>query len=445
MKKNNRLILIICVLLFAFSSISVMAASGSSSMSVSSESLSVGDTLSVTVSINTATPTDAVQGILDYNSSILQCTSHGNTGSVAIVLGDANSPAFTSDSITFTFTAISAGSSPLQFHSAAYTETDPPFALVDISGCSTSVTVASNETNTNTGEPEYEYTPETEEEPKEEEKPEEVFTTIDGVQYKIWQDYEGVELPNGFGPYIFEYNNKQCEGAVDGSGRVRIAYLENTKTGDKGFYIFFNDEFKPFIHVNAVAASYTLYPLEEGVKVPVIFDQQVDNFRGGTLPVWKSSDARLEGRILMYATAPNGERCFYLYDESTATVQKFIQINYEDPVIEEKPEEPQEPIDKAQTLYAKIIEDKEIFTIVAVLAAFALSLLIACIFLFSVRRSKRANKEKFEKKMGRKQARFERKQNRRKKDNLSQTAEFTIETENFDEMTEEASAEENQE
>ena len=444
MRKINKLISVICLLLVFLGSITVSAASGSSSMSVSSGQLSVGDTLSVTVSISTATATDAVQGVLSYNSSVLQCTSHGNTGSISIVLGDANSPAFTSNSVTFSFTAIAAGSSPLQFHSAVYTEADPPFGLVDITGCSTNVTVTAVETNTNTSEPVYEnestQTTESQSSAEEEKEPEEVeiFTTINGVKYKIWQDYEGVELPDGFGPYIFEYNNQQCEGAVDGSGRIRIAYLENTSTGEKGFYIYFNEQFMPFIHVNAVASSYVLYPLEEGITVPEIFDIKEDNFRGGTLPVWKSSDERLEGIILMYATAPNGDRGFYLYDESTATVQRFIQVNYEGVEEEEVIEEPKDQVaDKAQGLYAKIIEDKEIFTIIAVLAALAFALLIACIFLFSVRRSKRANKEKFEKKMDRKKARFEKRANKYMSSNAPEQGEITIETENFDNLIDE--------
>lgn len=441
MKRKILACLVVVIMALAMS-VNVFATSGSSSMSLSSSSLNVGDTLTVTISVSSDGTLFGLDGGITYNSSVLQFLS-GNSangsGGYVTIAEVADSEDQTSMSFTCTFKAISEGDSGISFSAATY---DHEMTEFSTSGCGANVTVASANTNTNSSEPEYEYEPETEEEPEEEKPEEEIFATIDGVQYKIWQDYEGVELPDGFGPYIFEYENKQSMGAVDGSGRVRIAYLENTKTGDKGFYIFFNDQFIPFIHVNAVAASYTLYPLEEGVKVPVIFDQQVDNFRSGTLPVWKSSDSRLEGTILMYATAPNGDRGFYLYDEATATVQRFIQINYEDPVEVEEPTEPEEIVaDKAQSLYAKIIEDKQIFTIVAVLAALSVSLLIACIFLFSVRRSKRANKEKFEKKMDRKHARFEKKQNRKNKDNPSQTAEFTIETENFDEMVEEEKTE----
>ncbi len=443
MKRKISICLIVAVIALLLS-MNVFAASGSSSMSVSSSSLSVGDTLTVNINVSVSDGyIFGLDGSLSYNSSVLKFVSgdsaSGSGGNVNIV-NVASSETETSMSFTLNFTAIGSGDSGLSFSADTY---DPNMASFSTSGCGTTVTVAESASSyVPDDEPEYEYEAETET-PEEEEKPEEeIFATIDGVKYKIWQDYEGVELPNGFGPYIFEYNNKQSEGAVDGSGRVRIAYLENTKTGEKGFYIYFNEQFMPFIHVNDIASSYVIYPLEEGVKVPKIFDVQVDGFRGGTLPVWKSSDARLEGRILMYATAPNGDRGFYLYDEASATVQRFIQINYEDPVELEEPTNPDEIVaDKAQTLYAKIIEDKEIFTIIAILAAFAFSLLIACIFLFSVRRSKRADKEKFEKKMDRKHKRFEKKQSKRNKGNLTQTSEFVIETENFDEMTEEKTEE----
>ncbi len=443
MKRTKFSVCIITILAMLLCSLNVFAASGSSSISVSSSSLEVGDTLTVTVSVSAPDNIFGLEGALSYNSSVLEFISGdsaGGGGGTVSIINVADSEDQDSMSFTLSFEAISHGSSGLSFSAlSTYTSDLEEFST---SGCSTNITVKKSSAPVVDDSPEYEedYTPEenTEKPEEDEKKPEEeIFATIGGVKYKIWQDYEGVELPDGFGPYIFEYNNLQSMGAVDGSGRIRIAYLENTETNEKGFYIYTNEQFIPYVSVKAVATPYVLYPLEEGVKVPAVFDIEEKNFRGGSLPVWRSSDERLEGFVLMYATSAGGERCFYLYEERTATVTRFIQMNFEDPVIEEVPADP-EPMDKAQSLYAKIIEDKEIFTIIAVLAAFAVSLLIACIFLFSVRRSKRVNKEKFQKKMEKKKAKFDKRNQKLNSSNPPEASEITIETENFDEMVESA-------
>ncbi len=452
--KRKVSVVVITVLVLMLGCMSVSAASGDSTLYVSSSSLEVGDSLTVTVTVSASKGyIFGLEGSLSYNPDVLKFISgdsaNGSGGTVFIV-NVADSEKQESMSFDIEFEAISNGDSDLAFStSSTYT---PDLEEFSTSGCSTSISVSKpappqepEEPEDEPEEPAEEPEDEPEEEPVDEpevpeEEPEEVpeekiIANIDGVEYKIWQDYEGVELPNGYGPYFFNYKAHQSLGAVDGSGRIVLAYLENVKTKEKGFFVYANETFVPYVPVKAVASSYVLYPLDEGVKIPVIFDEKIDNYRKGSLPVWASSDPRLEGIVLIYATGPNGVKGLYLYEEETATVQKFIQINYEDPV-QNEPVAPQEPIDKAQSLYARILEDKDIFTIVAVLSALVFALIIACIFAITSKKVTKVDKKKFEKKMGKKQARFEKRANRKNKPQKVEE-EFTIETENFDEMTEE--------
>jgi len=440
--KNKKLVfsfILIIAMLLAF--IPVSASSGSSSISVSASSLSVGDTLSVTVTVSGSNLATFV-GNLSYNSSVLQYVSSSgggtNSGGSVGIFGDSGNEAASSLSDTVIFKAIANGSSGL---SVSFSEVlDWDVNDVSVSGASTNISVSGTTATPRVDGDDYEEEYEEETETKKtEEKVEEIKVTINGEDYIMLQDLEGVELPNGYGPYIFTYKDKECNGAVDSTGKIIIAYMKHATKEKSGFFVFdsYDEQFVPYTPVKATAATYVLYRLEKDVKVPSIFDIEVDNFGTGGIPAWESSDKRLENYVLFYGISPNGEKGFYMYDKQTASVQKFLAVNFEEveetiaPVETDKDDFSKTP----QSLYAKVLDDKEIFTLVALISAFAFALLIALILCIFFKKNKRINKEKFDKKMSKKQSRIEKKAEKYMQSGDAPKSEIEIDTENFDEMT----------
>lgn len=436
------------IVVMLLSLIPVSAASGSSYISVSSSSVNVGDTLTVTVTVS-ADNIFGFQGSLSYNSSVIQFvssdTANGSSGNLTI-LADTESEGQSSTSSTIIFRAIAEGNSAISFSVIeASTWDDGPDSDISVSGASTSVTVSGStatprvEGDTYDDE-DYEY--DEAEEKEEEKKVEDVKVTINGVEYTMLQDLEGVELPDGYGPYVFTYNEKEYTGAVDSTGRIIIAYMKNEVAEKSGFFVFdeYDEQFAPYVPVKASAANYVLYRLEKDVKVPSIFDIEVDNFGTGGIPAWESSDKRLENYVLFYGISPSGEKGFYIYDKETSAVQKFLAINFEEPEEVETVEEVEEEdfSQASQSLYRKIVSDPEIFTIVAIISALAVALLIALILCIFFKKNKRVNKEKFDKKMSRKQKRIEKKTGKYVQSGEAPKADIEIDTENFDEMTDTA-------
>ncbi len=437
-KRVTAALLIIAAMLVLV--IPASAASGSAYISVSVGNPSIGDSITVYISVSSDGYIFGFEGDLSYNSSVLQydggSDSSGGGGNAHFVVA-ADSESETSIGTSISFKAIAAGDSGLSVTiSGAY---DPNINAISVSGTSASVTVAGGSSGTSESEREPERHEESQEESKEEEKKPEVTVEINKVKYRIWDDLEGVELPDGYGPHVFNYNDTECLGAIESGSSTIIAYLENVETKKSSFFVFNTHDgtFLPFAPVKSMASTYVQYPLSDGLTVPEIFDIEVDNFGTAGIPAWESSDSRLANLVLFYGTDAKGIKGFYLYDKDNGSVSRFMYMNF---LPEEKPEENDEPeteptvTDAAQSLYAKILEDQRIFIIIAVLAALSIGLLIALICSIAFKKVSRVDKEKFRKKMEKKKNRVTKRAEKYMSGGDTETPELEIETENFDEI-----------
>ncbi len=125
------------ILLVSVCSVGVFAA-GTTSIAFSSNSLNVGDKLTVTVKFSAPETMYAVEGVLNYDSSVLKFEegedSNSSTAGSVIIAGSANG---TSKSVKITFSAITAGSSLISLSSPKYVSENE----VNMEGCGASVSV----------------------------------------------------------------------------------------------------------------------------------------------------------------------------------------------------------------------------------------------------------------------------------------------------------------
>ncbi len=137
MTKVLTVVLTVAILLVSVFTVGVFA-KGSTSVAFSSNSLSVGDKLTVTVKFSAPETMYAVEGILNYDSSVLKFeegedSNSSNAGSV-IIAGSANGK---SKSVKITFSAIASGSSIISLSSPKYVSENE----VNMEGCGASVSV----------------------------------------------------------------------------------------------------------------------------------------------------------------------------------------------------------------------------------------------------------------------------------------------------------------
>ncbi|MBQ9978101.1 MAG: cadherin-like beta sandwich domain-containing protein [Clostridia bacterium] len=140
MKKTAKLltvVLSVAILLTSVFAIGAFAA-GSTSVAFSSNSLSVGEKLTVTVKFSAPETMYAIEGMLNYDSSVLKFEegedSNSSTAGSVIIAGSANGK---SKSVKITFSAIAAGSSTISLSSPKYVSENE----VKMEGCGASISV----------------------------------------------------------------------------------------------------------------------------------------------------------------------------------------------------------------------------------------------------------------------------------------------------------------
>lgn len=137
MVKALTVFLSVLILLTSVFAIGAFAA-GSTSVAFSSNSLNVGEKLTVTVKFSAPETMYAVEGVLNYDSSVLKFEegedSNSSTAGSVIIAGSANGK---SKSVKITFSAIASGSSTISLSSPKYVSENE----VNMDGCSASVSV----------------------------------------------------------------------------------------------------------------------------------------------------------------------------------------------------------------------------------------------------------------------------------------------------------------
>ena len=137
MTKALTVVLTAAILLVSVFTVGVFA-KGSTSIAFSSNSLNVGDKLTVTVKFSAPETMYAVEGVLNYDSSVLKFESgedsNSSTPGSVIIAGSANGQA---KSVKVNFSAIAAGSSVISLSSPKYVSENE----VNMEGCGASISV----------------------------------------------------------------------------------------------------------------------------------------------------------------------------------------------------------------------------------------------------------------------------------------------------------------
>ena len=412
MQKKWISLLAACALLIGL--FTVPASAASTSISFSSSSVTVGSTVTVTATFSGGDQTlGAVDAYLTYDPGVLQFVSgnsaSGGAGSVSIVgFGDGSAKTL---SYAITFKAIGAGSSAISLgvnQLLSFGDGEGGEAVLPASGSSATLTVVSNTGGgggSGGGGGQSTRPSQSEAEPEPEEPVAEV--TVSGESRYLWPTLDGVEIPDGFERFPYEYKGHEFEAVRGTSQNLILFHMTNAEHADGRFYVYIPDEdvLYPYTGLSLGAAQYTVLRLPEGVTVPAGFKETELNIAGEQVPAWVLESGDHTEFYLLYAMNSEGASGFYMFDTQEETMQRYIEIAA--PVIAPpEPEEP-EPEEPQGNVYERITSDDEVLMVVAILTAAFLGLLLTNIVVLLVRqlaktgpRRREKSQEKLVKKNG---------------------------------------------
>lgn len=394
----------------------VPASAASTSLAFSANSVTVGSTVTVTATFSGGDQTlGAVDAYLSYDPSVLQFVSgnsaSGGSGSVSIVgFGDGSAKTL---SYAITFKAVGAGSSAISLgvnQLLSFGDGEGGEAVLSASGSSATLTVVSGSgggnggnSGGNSGGGQSTRPSQSETEPEPEEPVAQV--QVSGEDRYLWATLDGVEIPDGFERFPYEYKGHEFEAVRGTSQNLILFHMTDEEHAGGKFYVYIPDEdvLYPYTGLSLGAAQYTVLHLPQDVTVPAGFSETELNVAGEKVPAWVLESGDHAEFYLLYAMNPEGAAGFYMFDTKEETLQRYIEIAA--PVIAPpEPEEP-EPEEPAGSVYERITSDDEVLMVVAILAAAFLGLLLTNIVVLLVRQLAKAGpkrREKSQEKLARK-------------------------------------------
>lgn len=150
--------------------------------------------------------------------------------------------------------------------------------------------------------------------------------TIDGVNYTVKTDWPAeTSLPVGFTAIEYQIGGHNIA-ALKSEGGTVLVYASDGN-GNEKFVIYNSDgSFEEFRTIVYNGKCYILTEKDRTVAVPAGFKTAQADILGKAERVWTDSN----GRTLIYAISDSGEKGFYLYDQSSGTVEPFVSETLSD-------------------------------------------------------------------------------------------------------------------
>lgn len=375
MKKIKQIISMLLVAVWMLCFVPV-AQAASTSVSTSRSGLTVGQSVTVTVTFSGAMA--AVQFNVNYSASVLRYESYSSSSDLTVNAssGVITSAVMTSDganassiSCSFTFTAISVGSSSIGVYvNDCIDEEGNPVACSDGSATVTvnASTTSSRPQSSSQSSASSSQPPTVETEP--------IVVTVGGVTKHVERSLAGIEIPEEFETAEDEYAGEIIEVARGINQDILLMYLTDADGSNGGFYRYVRheDAFYPFLRIVVNAARYTAVERPETVRIPTGWTATTVTFGNQEIPAYQSDDPAYEGFYLVYAANAAGEVNFYLFDIEDGTMQRYVQSEGYAPVTN-----PDGTIsaDPKGNFFERLLSDRPIFVTMCV--AWALVVLIA--------------------------------------------------------------------
>ena len=311
MKKITVLVLTICLLVACYS-MPAFAADGK--IMFTDPQAKTGETVEVTgVVQKTAGNFGKIEITMKYDTDMLKFVSgDGITESSAGQLtykGDATYDVGARKEFKFSFTALKAGTTKIEITNATIKNVSG--TVLDYTKGASTVTIAQGEGTVAT-------TPDTTVEPTD------ATVEVNGVSYKIANEFPEDAIPTGYEADKLEYDMVEYNVVYSEGFGLYLAYLVNEENaGDFFMYVEEDATFAPYEEIE-ISDSVTIALLSD-VSDVVLSDEYKTTtvvLNGQDFPAWKASNA--EGFCILYAINSYGEKALYQLDNTEGTYQRFV-------------------------------------------------------------------------------------------------------------------------
>lgn len=311
MKKLTTMLLAICLLVACYS-MPAFAADGK--IMFTDPQAKAGETVEVTgVVQKTAGNFGKIEIVMKYDTSMLKFTNgDGITESEAGKLtytGDATHDVGARKEFKFSFTALKAGTTKIEITNA--TIKNVAGTVLDYTKGSATVTIA-----------EGEGTPITT--PATTVTPTDATVDVNGVSYKIANEFPKDAIPVGYEAAKLEYDMVEYDVVYSEKFGLYLAYLVNEENaGDFFMYVEEDATFAPYEEIH-VSDSVTIALLTDvtDVVLPEEYKTTTVVLNGHDFPAWQAKDS--DGFCILYAINNYGEKSLYQLDNTEGTYQRFV-------------------------------------------------------------------------------------------------------------------------
>ncbi|MCP1108684.1 cohesin domain-containing protein [Ohessyouella blattaphilus] len=159
----------------------------------------------------------------------------------------------------------------------------------------------------------------------------ETGTTIDigGVKYSIAQDFEDIQIPEGFVASEVSFEGAQVRSVKQENGSVELLYLMSD-TGDKNFFVYDTEDgsFCPFEQIYLTDDSYIILLDDDAKGLPSYYEKTQMTINGKDFPAWQNT--KYPDFFAVSAVNSTGEKGAYSYDSVAGTYQRFINVPVEE-------------------------------------------------------------------------------------------------------------------
>ena len=291
--------------------LTALAADGT--LSFSDPTAKAGETIEVTVKINTAEgPIGDGQVQVTYDPTYLEFVSGVNaTGEAGTITLSASGNGIDSElAYSMTFKALAEGETTLQ--AVGYT-------AYTFGGEELNLTLGTSAVKIEAGDgtqPAAAQQPGTQ-----------TMIELDGKQYFIADDIPEALIPEGYEKSQLTYEGSPHTILVHtGSGQKMIYLMDTQGEGNLFLYDSETDHFSAFEKIDLSSDSYILITDDkESANIPEDYEETTIQINGKVFPAWQNVvDTKLADFCLVYAVDNAGKKGLYQYDSTQKTYQRFL-------------------------------------------------------------------------------------------------------------------------
>jgi hypothetical protein len=151
-----------------------------------------------------------------------------------------------------------------------------------------------------------------------------VYVSIDGIEYYFAQDYENLNIPEGFSESTASYQNQEIIIYTSPNGQLSCVCLTND-AGDENWFIYDvdNESFLPFIELSASYNRYVIMTLDDDTAIPDGYLPITYTINGTEVSAYAMNES--DEIILVYAMNVEGSTGFYYYDTVENTFMRYTE------------------------------------------------------------------------------------------------------------------------